>query len=144
MKPKISLQPAKCKGVFRFGNCASLAIGGAFDIDLRALTVIAKAIKLDLTQEGLTFGECQRLITYLCKEFKYTNFYTPNTTKVSYTQFLNILPKGKYILDVGEHLSYYEDMVVYDSYMEDPKDFQRVIPTGWWQIEERKRVSLKF
>jgi hypothetical protein len=129
------------KGEFAFGNCASVAIAGAFGLRVMDVCEVFERMGFDWV-EGVSFNECQKTIYFLGRTLRRKVVYRKNRIKGSYSSFAKVLADGGiYIMHFDEHLSLLENGVVYDSYfkgMDGKKKFEKWMPNGWWVIKDVK------
>lgn len=142
----IHIEPSK-NYKFDFGNCATIAISQGFGIPFFTLRCICESFKWKKWREGITFNQCRRLINFLSKQTGDKAEYISNKAGIKYYQFVTLFNKGKWIVMFDEHLSYCENGIIYDSWLDDMTKsiytegrtrlkviIYKVPPVGWWKI----------
>jgi len=125
---------------FTYGNCAMLAICGAFNLSMDAIRIICSFYGIN-PDSGISYFECKKLITKIskCSACYRRADYTPNKSGIKYGQLIGLFNQNSYLVMFDEHLSYVEKSVIYDTYLrnndvEGRDRWLNQIPTGWWKI----------
>lgn len=122
---------------FSFGNCAAVAIAGAFELPLWFVNEQFRARGiLDPATDGVTFNDCQSVIYGLGRRSGRKVVHRKLHYLINYNGISKIMMDGTYIVHFDEHLSLLQDGVVYDDYfIDNPIRFKQWVPCGWWVIK---------
>lgn len=114
---------------FVFGNCAIIAIGQLFDSRQKWIELMARLCGIKEPEDGLTFFECKKVINKIGELFGNQQYeYVTNSTGLTYKQIVWVYDRGIVMFD--EHLSFFKDKEVFDSYMRPHEMYNK--PTGFW------------
>lgn len=118
---------------FSFGNCACKAISEAFNMNAGTCVFACKLLDLDYI-DGLTFKECNFLISKLASISYRKVYYKANKEKMSLIDFCKKNKQGTFILNTPEHLSLLRDGVIVDTYyFQNPWIINKLL--GFWEIK---------
>lgn len=136
---KVDIKPS-LGDFFKYGNCALIAIGDAFDIPEKPLKALCLAMGITPCSEnddedGLTFQDCNKVIRHLSKVYNYEGRYIRNKDKITY-ETLALSTGSKLLVVFDYHLSFCENHIIFDSYFYShiPSKVLSKIPTGWWKL----------
>lgn len=138
MKKK-EIKIRESKSDFVYGSCATIAIASAFGYPYKAVSTICHALGI-IDKMGLDFFKCKRVINFISQNGGFKAEYFPNDAKIAYFQLI-LLRKEKLIVVFDHHLSFAENGVIYDSFLQKgdddlAKEYLTLKPTGWWIIKK--------
>lgn len=142
---KIPVQRSRAHG-FYYGNCATLAIAGAYEADTIEVGELFKLIG-EHPNHGVSERAINKIIRFLSTtKRKPTPVYVPNTQYYSIFRFVNKIKKGEYLVSFDEHLAHYVDGVFYDNFILEntelvltKREIRKIV--GWWKINDEKEEN---
>lgn len=145
---KIPVQRSRAHG-FYYGNCATLAIAGAYDIAPGEVGQLFKLINED-PEKGVSEQAINKIIKFLANtKRKPTPIYIPNKEHYSIFRFVSKIKEGEYLVSFDEHLAHYIDGVFYDNFILDnmdlllnKKEIRKIV--GWWKISNPPSISNQY
>lgn len=141
----ILLKVKQASDDFDYGSCAMTAIQLGFGISYDHLKLICDLMSIKHPEDGLTFFQCKKIINRIAKSGRTEAIYRPNVAEITYAQLVSVMAGERGIAMFPEHLSYFNDRVVVDSFIHDTNKlnilkYMARKPTGWWILKSQKIV----